>query len=166
MVEKDTISSAKISYTGLGDFKAAYKHGHEWLASRGWKVSEEKYSEKVTGEAKEIEFKWSCSRTLTDYFKGKVTLDWKLDNLKDVQVEIDGRRQSMQQFKIEIKIKGVLEKDYKSKWTGTNTHKWMKEVYHKYVIPQRVSEKEGAVGDTVTGFKEEMKAFFDLTGRA
>jgi len=165
MVEKDKISEEKISFEGIGDFKAVYKHAYQWLIDARWKVTEEKYSEKVKGEGKEIEFEWSCAKELTDYFKAKLTIKWKIENLKDVEVEIDGRRKKMQEFKLEAKLRGVLEKDYKSKWETTSTHKFMKDVYHKYVIPARVEEKEDEVRGAMIGFRDELKAFFDLTAR-
>ncbi len=44
-------------------------------------------------------------------------------------------------------------------------NKFFKDVYNKYVIPQRTDEKEDQVKGAVQNFKEEMKAFLELTGR-
>ncbi len=165
MAEKDTITKQKIKYNGLGDFKAAYSFAHDWLKDRGFGVTEDEYSEKITGDSKEISFKWSASKKVSDYFKVSLSIGWRIDGMKDVEVEIDGKKKNMNKFNLSIDIKGVLEKDTSGSWSGKPTHKFLKDLYHKFIIPERISQREDEVESAVDDFKEEMKAFFELTGR-
>lgn len=166
MSEKDQIVKEKLKYAGLIDFENAYKFAYEWLKNEGLGLTEGAYTEKVKSGGKDIEIEWSASKTLTDYFKGSYTIKWRVLGLSDVEVEIDGRKKKMNKVAdLTIEIKGVLEKDYSNQWEGSAFNKFIKDVYNKYVIPQRTSEKEGAVFDLVENFKEEMKAFLELTGR-
>jgi hypothetical protein len=166
MAEKDNVAKEKVKYSGLGDFKSMYKYAREWLENEGLNVSEDSYSEKVSGNSKEIEMEWTASRKMTDYFKMTLKLKWRILGLSDVEVEIEGKKKQMNKFgDISIDIKGILEKDYNSKWENTSTQKFFKDVYHKFVIPRRVDEKESQVQASVQSFKEEMKAFLELTGR-
>jgi hypothetical protein len=166
MVEKDPIIKEKIKYSGLGDLKSAYKYAREWLENEGFNLIEDSYSEKISGSSKEIEIEWTAARKMTDYFKVTLKLKWRILGMSDVEVEIDGRKKNMNKFSdFSIEIKGVLEKDYSNKWEGSAMNKFFKDVYNKYVIPQRTDEKEGQVVGTVQSFKEEMKAYLELTGR-
>ncbi len=166
MSEKDQIAKEKLKYAGLVDFENAYKFAYEWLAQGNFGVSEDEYTEKVKSGGKDIEIKWTASKKLTDYFKATLSLKWRVLGLSDVEVEIDGRKKKMNKVAdLSIEIKGVLERDYSNKWEGSAFNKFIKDVYNKYVIPQRTSQKEGAVNDAVQDFKEEMKAFLELTGR-
>ena len=167
MVEKDELIKEKVSHTGLGDFKAAYKHAHSWLKEdKGYNLIEEKYSEKIEGDSRAIEVEWTASKEITDYFKVVIKVKWKIEGMVDVEVEIDGRKKQMNKYKkLEIEIKGILEKDYKGNWNSNQTQNFFKEVYHKYIIPERINKKEEECIKTVQDFKEEMKALFELTAK-
>lgn len=166
MVEKDTLIKEEVKYEGLGNFKDTYKFAHEWLISENFKVTEDKYGEKIKGNEKEIEVVWKCKKKLSDYFAAFIELKWTIRGMTDVEVEIDGQRKKMNKFaELKIAIKGVLEKDVSSKWTGTAMQQFFKDVYHKYVIPQRMEDREDSVKNTVRSLKEEIKDFLELTGR-
>lgn len=166
MVEKDTIAKEKLKYAGLIDVEQAYKFAYEWLKKEDLNVSEDEYSEKVKSGGKEIEIKWTASKKLTDYFKVTLGLKWRILGMSDVEVEIEGRKKKMNKVAdLSIEIKGTLERDYSNKWEGSAFNKFIKDVYNKYVIPQRTDQKEGQVHGMVEDFKEEMKAFLELSGR-
>ena len=166
MVEKDTIVKEKLKYSGLMDLEQAYKFAYDWLKKEDLNVIEDEYSEKVKSNGKELEIKWTASKKLTDYFKSTYSLKWRILGLSDVEVEIEGKKKKMNKVAdLSIELKGVLEKDYSNKWEGSAFNKFIKDVYNKYVIPQRTDQKEDQVRDTVQNFKEEMKAFLELTGR-
>ncbi len=166
MGEKDTITKEDIKYSGLGNFKEAYAFAFGWWKGEGYTVVEGSYSEKIKGNEKDIDISWKMTKGLSDYFKASIDLNWAVKGMTDVEVEIDGKRKQMNKFQeLKISLKGVLEKDVKNKWGGTSMQQFLKDVYHKYVIPQRVSEKEDSVKDSIENFKEEVKALFELTAR-
>jgi len=166
MVEKDEICKEKVSHIGLGDFKAAYSHAYSWIKDRGFTITEDKYEEKVEGTSKDINVEWTASKKITDYFKIVLKVRWLVIGLVDVEVEIDGKKKQMNKYKkLELEIKSILEKDYGNSWTNKPSHKFFKEAYHKYIVPQRIQDKETQCSKMVQDFKEEMKAFFELTAR-
>lgn len=166
MVERDRVIKEKIKHSGLGDFKAAYKYSREWLQKEGFEVTEDAYGEKVSGNSKEIEVEWTAVRKLSDYYKAVLKIKWRILGLVDVEVEVDGKRKNMNKYAdLSIELSGVLEKDYDSKWENSPMNKFFKDVYQKYVVIERTREKEDQVRGAIQTFKEEMKAFFELTGR-
>ena len=166
MVEKDKLLREKIKYVGLGDLANTYKFARDWFVNEEFNVIEESYSEKITGGGKELEIKWVCSRKVTDYFKITLKLKWIILGMTDVEVEVDYCKKKMNKFvELSIEIDGLLEKDYSGKWEGSGMQKFFQEAYHKYIIPARTEEKEIQVQKTVQDFKEEMKAFLELSGR-
>ena len=166
MVEKDQLIKEAVKYSGLGSFRAAYEYARRWLDEESFVVIEDKYSEKLSGNAKEIEIEWTASRKLTDYYKATLKFKWRILGMTDVEVEVDGKRKNMNKFvELGITITGVLEKDYDSKWEPSAFSKFLKDVYQKYVVIERTREKEDQVRTFVQTFKEEMKAFLELTGR-
>lgn len=166
MGEKDTIIKEKLKYSGLGNFKEAYEFASEWLKDEGFSVTEKEYKEKVSGDSKEIEINWEATKKISDYFKFIFGINWRILNMKDVEVEIDGKKKQMNKFgELSLDFKGTLEKDYSNKWSGTAMNRFFKDPYHKFVIPGRIEEKSENARNSIIKFKEEMKAFFELTGK-
>ena len=166
MAEKSVIISTKVKYSGIGSFKDAYRFAHNWLKDEGYDIAEDNYEEKVKGEAKNIEVSWSCEKKLSDYFKSSLSLKWRIREISDVEVEIDGKKKQMNKFSgLTLTVKGTLVKDYGSGWSGSPVQKFMKDTYHKFVIPERTEEMEGKVFEDVEDFCSEIKAFFDLSCR-
>ena len=85
--------------------------------------------------------------------------------MTEVEAEIDGEKKKMNKGKASIELKGILIKDYDGKWETSAFSKFMRDVYNKYVIPSRVHSMAGKVDGDVKKFKEELKAFLELTGR-
>lgn len=166
MVEKVKLISEKVKYAGLGNFKTAYQFAYEWLKNEGYSTVEKSYEEKISGSAKEIKVEWNTSKELTDYFKSALTIKWEILGMTDVEVEVDGKREKMNKFaELKIEASGTLERDYNSKWESSPFNKFLRGVYNKYVIHERNKENEETIIGVVQKFKEEMKAFLDLTGR-
>ncbi|OIO80364.1 hypothetical protein AUJ84_03925 [Candidatus Pacearchaeota archaeon CG1_02_32_132] len=166
MTEKDTILKEIFKHKGIGNYKDFYNYMYNWLKNEDFFIIEKLYSEKIEGDAKNIELKWEAKKGITDYFRASIEIVTKFRSLKDIEIEVDGKRRKTNEFgEVEVTFKGVLEKDYSSKWEGSRLHKVLKEVYNKYVIPSRTQEMQLKVAAYVQDLKEELKAFFDLEGR-
>ena len=166
MVERDTILKEVVKFVGISDFKGAYEYAHEWLKSEGFNIIEDKYTEKVSGDSKDIEVKWNADKRITDYFKIRLEILWEIYGMTDVEVEIDGKRKKMNKFgEISLKIKGILERDWNNQWTSKPSHKFFKDLYYKFIIPGRIESKQIEVQEMVQRFNSEMKAYFDLTAK-
>jgi hypothetical protein len=166
MSEKDTILSEKIWYVGIADFKEYYEYAYDWLIGEDYRIIEDKYKEVHRGEGKDMEILWKADKKITDYFKISLELKWKVLGMVDVEVEMDGKKRKMQKMaECKITLKGILEKDYSGKWGVKGSQKFLKELYNKYIIPQRTEEMEGKTREIVQKFKEEMKAYLDLIGK-
>ena len=71
----------------------------------------------------------------------------------------------MNEGRISIEITGTLIKDKDSKWDTSPMNRFMRDVYNKFIIPFRIKEIAGELANDVISFKEEIKAFLDLTGK-
>jgi hypothetical protein len=128
-------------------------------------VNEERYGEKVSGNARDINFEWKAMKILSDYFKIEHTIRAEITGLTDVEVEIDGKKKKMNKGRIAMEIKGALLKDPESKWDSHPTTRLLREIYDKYIIRGRVDAMEMKVADDVRAFKDQLKAFLELTGK-
>jgi hypothetical protein len=166
MAQKDLILKEKVEHEGLFDFKGLYRYAHSWFRDEGYGgVNEEKYSEKIDGNEKEIEIEWKAEKGLSDYFKLEMKLKFKISKMSDVEVQINGDKKEMNKGKVEIEIKGTLIRDPDNKWEVGPMYRFLRDTYNKYIIPGRVDSMNGRVEDDVQGFKEQVKAYLDLTGK-
>ena len=69
MAEKELVSKETLNYAGLFDFSGLYSFAHSWFKEENYGVTEEKYTEKVKGNKKDIIIEWKAVRNVSDYFK-------------------------------------------------------------------------------------------------
>src|SRR3989338_466352 len=165
MAEKEQIIREKVDHSGVFDFKGFYNYAHSWFKEENYGVVEDKYSEKVSGNNRDIKIEWSTTKKLSDYFKFEIKVEFEISWMSDVEVEIEGQRKAMNKGKVSVEIKGSLVKDPDSKWDSTPIWRFLRDIYNKYVIPGRIENMENILEGDVRDFKEELKAFLELSGR-
>jgi hypothetical protein len=165
MAEKDVVFAAKLKHSGIFNFNDFYSFVYDWLKDQGYGVSEEVYSEKVTGDSKQIDIQWSASRTISDYFKNIIKVSWMVLGMKNVEVEREGKKIKMNTAVIELKFKGILVKDYESKWEDNPVWKFLRGVYDRYIIRSRIDEYEGRLVGEVNELISQCKSFLALEAR-
>ena len=166
MPEKENVFSSKIKYDGLFSFKEFYKFCYDWLVDEAdLLVKEEKYSEKLSGNSKNIEIEWVGTKKLTDYFKSEVKVNFRIIGLTEVELTNDGQKIKTNKGSVEIKISGNLIRDYQGKMEKTASQKFMRGIYEKWIIPSRIDEYEDKLGGTCDDFLTQAKAYLDLEGK-
>lgn len=165
MADKERVLKEKVEHSGLFDFAGFYEFSHSWLKEEGYGVVEEKYNEKVSGNARDITIEWAAIRSMSDYFKIEVKLKYEVTGLVDVEAEIDGKKKKMHKGRIAIELTGNLIKDPESKWDTTPLYRFMRDFYNKYIIPGKVEDMQEKVKSDIRELKEQQKAYLALTGR-
>lgn len=165
MAEKEEIIKEKLDYSGLFDFQSFYSFSHSWFKDAGYGVTEEKYSEKVSGNKKDITVEWKMTKEVSDYFKFDCKAKFIVENLTEVEVEINGSKEKMNKGKITIELSGNLVKDPKSKWDTSAFSRFMRDFYDKFVIPARITQVAGMVEGDIKSFKDELKTLLELMGK-
>lgn len=164
--EEELIFESKIKYGGIFSFKDFYQFCYDWMTEEyGWTVEESKYQEKLAGDSKNIDVEWKFSKKVTDYFKFKGKVAFKIIGLKNVEVVQNGAKIKTNDGSVEIKIKGILARDYQGKFDRSAYRKFLRGIYEKWVISSRIDEFEGRLASQADTFLEQAKAFLDLEGR-
>jgi len=166
MPEKDKIYSSKVKYTGIFNFSEFYKFCHEWLtAEQEFEVIEEQYVEKLKEDKKDIEFKWTGSKKVTDYFKFEIKVEFRILGLEKVEVVENNAKVKTNKGNVEIKCSGTLIRDYESKFETNAFQKFLRGIYEKWVIPSRVGDYEDKLAGNCDEFLAQVKAYLDLEGK-
>ena len=163
---EDTVFSSKTEYKGIFSFNDFYKFCYLWLKEEpGLDVTENKYSEKIAGDAKEIKVEWECTKKVTDYFKFKVKVEFRITGLVKVDINQEGAKISTNSGTITINLKGILIKDYEGKFEKSAFGKFWRDIYEKWVIPSRINQLQEDLSAICDEFLAQSKAWLDLEGR-
>jgi len=165
MVDKKQVIKERLEHIGLFDFSDVYGYAHSLLKDDKYGVTEERYAEKLEGNKKDIIAEWKAEKELSDYFKLELKVKIEAKNLTDVEVEIDGEKKEMNKGELSFDIAGTLLKDPEGKWEGSALWRFMRDFYNKFIIPRRVKRTEDMVRNSVIGFKDDLKAYLELTGK-
>lgn len=162
MGQKKEIYVEKLTQVGYWDYNETYIMLYNWLKDHGYNVTENVYKEKLTSGGKEIIIDWDATKKVTDYFKHKINLQWHILTMKDAEVEIDGKKVKTNKGELEIKFKGIIEKDYEKRWEDKPIHKFMRGLYEEYVIRKTIDEYEDDIEDDTKEIISDLKAFLRI----
>jgi hypothetical protein len=167
MAEEDTVFSSNVSYNGIFSFKDFYTFCFNWLRDETGvsDFSEDKYSEKLAGDAKNIDFEWTGKKNLTDYFQFKIKITFTIKNLTQIKIKKEGTEIDTNKGSVGVKVKGLIVKDYQNKFEMTAFKKTLRSFYEKYIIQSTIKEYKGKVASDCDEFLTQAKAFLDLEGR-
>ncbi len=167
MAESDTIFNSKIKYNGIFDFGEFYQFCYDWLMEETQLdfLAEEKYSEKLEGNGKNIDIEWSGERKMSDFFKTKFKVKFKIINLQKIEVNKGGVKVNTNKGTVEISIKGILVRDYQGKFERNAFQIFLRTSYEKWIIPGRIDQMEGKLFGDCDEFLAQAKAFLDLEGK-
>lgn len=167
MVEEETVFSSKISYNGIFLFKDFYTFCYNWLRDETGvsSFSEDKYSEKLSGDAKNIDIEWTGTKDMTDYFRFKIKIAITIKGLLQVKVKKEGIEIETNKGAVEMKVKGLIVKDYQNKFEMTAFKKTLRGFYEKYIIQSTIKEFKGKIAADCDEFLSQAKAFLDLEGK-
>jgi hypothetical protein len=166
-MEEESVYSSKINYNGYFSFKDLYTFCYNWLRDETGitAFSEDKYSEKISGESKGIDIEWSGHKDLTDYFRQRMKITFKIIGLTKVKVKVGNGEKETDKGSVEIKVKGSVAKDYQNKFEMTAFKKTLRAFYEKHIIQSTVKEFKGKINASCDEFLSQAKAFLDLEGR-
>lgn len=165
MAEKDQVSKEKLEHVGVFDFRATYSYAHDWFKDQGYGVVEEKYAEKLKGDARDLTIEWKVTKDFSDYFRFEYKIKFEIEGMSDVEVEIDGARKKMNKGKITVEITSTIVMDKDGKWETTPFNRFMRDIYNKYIVPSRVDDMKMLLLSKGTGFKDDLKTFLNLSAR-
>ena len=137
MGEKQKLIGKSFTYEGIFVFRHMFYEMDSWLREH-WYDKHEKWNEYqvMPDGSKQISFEFVPWKKYTDYFKGRLKVELMATNLRDVEVEQDGKKIKAQQGKIEAKFTGYLIVDYEwfygSRWNTPFLY-FLRDIYDKFI---------------------------------
>jgi len=163
MAEETQVFKGKLKHSGLFDFKELYKFVFNFFKeNKEYSMLEKSYSEKVGASGKEVEIKWEATKKVSDYFKIVISIDWRIIGLTNVEAKKNGEVAKTNKGDLEIAVAGKLIRDYENKWETSPMIKFMRSIYDKYIIKNKITELEDKIFGDCDESLGQIKAFLVL----
>lgn len=164
MSEKDKVAEGKINHEGIFDYKDVYRFMYTWLTDFDYFVEEKTYTEKAKPEGKEVEIHWIARRKISDYFRFILKIDWNIFGMTTVEVVKDNIKVKANKGRLEIKVTAFLEKDYENRWENTAFVRFLRGMYDRFIIRNRIEDYEDKVAEELDEIVAQTKGFLALEG--
>ena len=104
------IKGTKMKWKGVFDFDKLYKVIKRWMDFEGYGdemdgFNEKKYKERIqAGGAKMYEIVWEGKKEVSSYFTFVMEITFLLLGVKEIEVEMDGKRVKMNKGEVEMRF--------------------------------------------------------------
>jgi hypothetical protein len=165
MSEKISVSKGlKIKWKGPFDMTELYKTIKYWLDFNGYgdekkSFREEKYVERIKGEAKQVEIKWSGEKEISKYFSYVIEITYFIIGLKKTKITKDGKEYETDKADLELRLSASIITDKKNKFKDKEL---LKKFYDKFIIKDRIEGKKIELYQKIYSLHDEIKGFLEL----
>ena len=136
------IDQMKMTYEGIFDMNGLWRLIHSWFYEKGYDFWPHKNYEQVMPTGKEIEIEVLPWKKTTEYFKNIIRIRIKATEVKDVEIELRGKKMKMNQGKIRIVFDAYLESDYENYWEEKPVFFLIRTIFDKYVFKSTYNKFE------------------------
>ena len=112
--------STLLKYKGVFDFDNLFETIYDWLLQHGYEVQEKVFKHKIpTPKGAEQEIEWVAWKLVTHYIKYYFTIEFKIMDLKEVEIVKDDQKLTKSFAKIRIRITAEVRDDWQKIWQGS-----------------------------------------------
>ena len=163
MAQKQIVVEGQtIAYEGIVDVNKVYSLMESWLNERGWDREDFTHEIKNREDYREIELELKPSKTVSDYVKFRMRIKVLFSKIKDLEVEMDGKKIKTQEGKVSITFMGYIESDVEGDFKSTPKFIILKTLKDKFIHKQSHDEYEAMLRRDVTTMRNEVSAYLNL----
>ena len=112
------IDHLKLSYDGLFNAAELYNLVSSFFFEKGWDWYEKFNLEQITPTGKQIKIVLEPWKSVSDFYKIAVAIKIHLVDVKDIEVEQEGKMLRLNQGQIKITFDGYVVSDRQGQWTS------------------------------------------------
>ncbi|HLC52328.1 MAG TPA: hypothetical protein VJI98_03750 [Candidatus Nanoarchaeia archaeon] len=157
------IDHVKFSYEGLFNPAELYNVVAQWFYDKGWDWWEKKNQEMSLPSGKQIYLILEPWKSVSDYYKLQLKLKIIMIDMKEVEVEHDGKPVKLMQGVVRMTIDGWLLSDREKKWNNQPILWFLSFVLEKYFFKRHfekfVTWLKSDADDVYTHVKNYLNTF-------
>ncbi|RME77810.1 hypothetical protein D6774_03235 [Candidatus Woesearchaeota archaeon] len=163
MSETRELGSVNLTYEGIFDFKELYRLVDDFARTKNYGKNEKVNKEIVHEDGKDIQIVLEIQKEQTDYVAKKLKIVFDAKNVKDVEVNLDGKKLKMHKGTLFFSIKGYLITDWEGKWEATPWQFFIRAVYDKWIYKKETQDFAAEVKADMNFLRDQVRAYLNLT---
>ena len=132
---EDLIIKKKVKYAGVFDFNDFYEMLNGAFGQLSYDIDEVDHKKKGSVYG----FIWEGFKIVDDYSRFKIWLKVHITNLKEVEVDDNGKKRKMYEGDVLMIFKGFIITDYGGKWEANPYLVFLKGFFDKYLYGKQGS---------------------------
>ena len=162
MGDKQKLIAKKISFQGMFDYSSLFRIMDVWLRDKFYDKWEKRSEEYVNPDGtKNIDLEFTPWKKFTDYHKIIMKIELWVMNMKDVEVTVHGKKQVVQEGRVDVKFTGYLVVDYEGNWNSPLQF-FLRDLWDRYVVTRITNKYEKLVVDHVNDLANTMQAHLNM----
>jgi len=163
MTEKTLIvDQLKFSYDGLFDLSELYRLIDSWFYEKGWDKYEHINQEIMTPEGRQIRIVLEPWKSITDYFKIIMRIRANFNEIKEVEVEKEGKKIKLNQGEVNMIFDGYVVSDRHGKWNKKPLWWFLSIIFNKFIFKEHHNKAERWLLSDVDDLYQKIKSFLNV----
>lgn len=159
MAEIDyVIREIKVGQEAVFNLAELYKYIKDWFTKHRYVFFEKEYLEFLKEGGKSASIKWQAKRKIDDYIRFNIEARIRFKDLKEVR----GKKVNLVKGGVSFKFESFLEKDYEDNWEANFLTKFMRSIYDKLIIKDKIERLQEELKEETYDVFNEVKAFLKL----
>ncbi|MFW5977551.1 MAG: hypothetical protein ACOCQQ_03500 [Candidatus Nanoarchaeia archaeon] len=151
-----------ISYEGYVSVQGIYRVARDWLKEHRFDPYEEKHTEQVFKDGKEIVIEMKGEKDLSDYAQIKWKSKFTYGKLQEKTVEKDGKKIRMHEGKVKIVTDVFLATDHQDSLENNAFMFFMRTVLDRFVFKSYIKKAEHRVRRDYLEYQNHLKSYLNM----
>lgn len=163
MVERMIVKEGEtIHYEGYINVEDLYYHIERWCRNKAYVRKEIRHSEMVYPDGKQIRIQNEPYKKFNDYCRNVIVIEIDVNNLKDKEIEKEGKKFRIGEGKVDITLTPFIELDYEHRWENKPAFFFISTLFDQFVFKYRTDGYKKAMLEDTLHLKQEIRRYLNL----
>ncbi len=154
-----------IEYSGPFEVKELWVLIDTFFKNHHYDPNEKRHYERREEEGRLIEVDLEPQKYVSDFLKFHVNMEIRIHNIKNLEVEVQGKKKTIQQADVRIKFRAFVSKVYGERWERNPFGFFIRWFTDKFFYRLHISRFTDELSNDVNLLKTQLKAFLNLYQR-
>ncbi len=155
------IDHQKFSYEGLFNTSELYTVISSFFFDKGWDWYEKLNQEQVTSDGKQLYIVFEPWKNVSDYYKLKIKIKLIGTDIKDVEIDKEGKTIRINQGLIRMTMDGYIFSDRSDKWNEKPFYWFLSYILEKYFFKSHFAKFEAWLTSDADDLMHKIKTYLN-----
>ena len=155
------VDHLKFRYEGLFNAAEIFNVISSFFFEKGYDWFEDMNEELITPEGKQLRMVLAPSKSTSDFYKIKAKIKVIMTNVKDVEVEHDGKTLRLNQGVVKMIIDGFVQSDRSGAWTKSPFYWFLTILGQKYFFKNHFQKMETWIISDLDDMHQQLKTYMN-----